>query len=207
MNIESLSLGPLGTNCYIVSLNNKALIFDPGGEAEKVINTLDTNDLTPIAILLTHTHFDHIGAVDPLRKHFDIDVYTHAKEAAWLEEPELNRSSRFIGQEIRTAKPEKYLKEEKLMISDFEFDVIHTPGHSPGSVSFIFPEYEFTISGDVIFRQGVGRTDLPGGDLATLQKSIREKLYQLDNTFTVYPGHGEPTKIGYEKKNNLYVPA
>lgn len=206
MNISSLSLGPLGTNCYIVSKNNEAIIFDPGGEANKVITFLKNNDLTPIAILLTHTHFDHIGAVDQLRTYYNIDVYTHQNESHWLEEPELNRSFRFIGQEIRTPKPEHILKPGYLSLATFNFEVIHTPGHSPGSVSFVFHNYQFVISGDVLFLQGVGRTDLPGGDSKELQHSIRNKLYLLPDSFTIYPGHGTKTNIGYEKKNNLYVP-
>lgn len=207
LNISRLSLGPLGTNCYIVSQNDQALLFDPGAEPEKLIQLLEKDSLSPQAILLTHTHFDHIGAVDRLRNYFKIDVYTHEEEAGWLEDPQLNGSHRFIGEEISTPKPEKILKPSNMRIEEFNFEVIHTPGHSPGSVSFVFHEHRFMISGDVLFRQGIGRTDLPGGDAGVLQQSLQKKLYQLDDRFTVLPGHGEQTTIGFEKVNNLYVRA
>lgn len=206
MNIQSMSLGELGTNCYIVYQQENALIFDPGGEAEKVIQFIDQHNLIPQAILLTHAHFDHIGAVDTLRSHFNLDVYLHEEESHWLEEPQLNRSTAFTRKEVKTAPPEHLLKPGKLKISSFEFEVIHTPGHSPGSVSFIFQEYKFIISGDVLFKQGVGRTDLPGGSTEQLVRSIREHLYTLEDDYIIYPGHGVKTSIGEEKRNNPYVP-
>jgi len=206
MNIQSMSLGELGTNCYIVYQQENALIFDPGGEAEKVIQFIDQHNLIPQAILLTHAHFDHIGAVDTLRSHFNLDVYLHEEESHWLEEPQLNRSTAFTRKEVKTAPPEHLLKTGKLKISSFEFEVIHTPGHSPGSVSFIFKEYKFIISGDVLFKQGVGRTDLPGGSTEQLVRSIREHLYTLEDDYIIYPGHGVKTSIGEEKRNNPYVP-
>ncbi|HLS36178.1 MAG TPA: MBL fold metallo-hydrolase [Bacillota bacterium] len=206
MKVIKLSLGPLGTNCYIVQLDNHALIFDPGGEAEKIISYLDENQIKPLAILLTHAHFDHIGAVDELRNKYEIDVHGHEKEADWLEDPNLNRSNNFIGQEIVTNKPEVFLGEGDFNIDRFNFEVIHTPGHSPGSISFIFHEKQFIISGDVLFLQGIGRTDLPGGNFEVIKESIQQKLYKLPDNYVILPGHGEQTSIGYEKKNNLYVP-
>lgn len=207
MNIKSMSLGELGTNCYILYNKNEALIFDPGGDHEKVVSFLEQNNLRPMAILLTHAHFDHIGAVDPLRRHYNINVYLHESEANWLEEPRLNRSLAFTREEVITDKPEHLLQPGKLSIGSFAFEVIHTPGHSPGSVTFIFSDEGFIISGDVLFQQGVGRTDLPGGNMGVLVNSIRNGLYELDDKTIVYPGHGQPTKIGYEKLNNPFVPA
>lgn len=207
MNIKSMSLGDLGTNCYIVYNESNALIFDPGGNPEKVIHFLESKHVKPQAILLTHAHFDHIGGVEALRKHFNIDVYLHENEADWLEEPSLNRSTAFTRSEVRTAAPEQLLKTGKMKLSTFEFEVIHTPGHSPGSVSFIFADAGFIISGDVLFQQGIGRTDLPGGSMEQLERSIRQSLYLLDDTYIVYPGHGSSTTIGEEKINNPFVPA
>lgn len=207
MKIHSMSLGELGTNCYIVYDNHHALIVDPGGEPEKVIYFLESQNVEPQAILLTHAHFDHIGGVDALRKHFNIDVYLHKNEADWLGEPRLNRSTAFTRKEVRTARPEHHLTTGEMKLSTFTFEVIHTPGHSPGSVSFIFKDEGFVISGDVLFQQGIGRTDLPGGSIEQLEKSIRGSLYLLDDTFIVYPGHGSYTTIGAEKRNNPFVPA
>jgi len=207
VKIVRFSLGALGTNCYIVHNDKNALIFDPGAEASKIKNYLTEENLQPLAILLTHAHFDHIGAVDELRKSYNIDVYGHELEANWLEDPCLNRSDRFIGEEIITSKPEKILVEGEFNINNFTFEVIHTPGHSPGSVTFVFHEESFMISGDVLFLQGIGRTDLPGGSHEVLEQTIQEKLYKLPANYVVLPGHGQETNIGYEKENNLYVRA
>jgi len=206
MKVHSMSLGELGTNCYIVYNEYDALIIDPGGDPEKVIDFLKFEDLKPQAILLTHAHFDHIGGVDDLRKHFNLDVYLHENEANWLEEPRLNRSTAFTRKEVRTARPDHLIQPGKMKLSSFEFDVIHTPGHSPGSVSYLFVNEGFIISGDVLFQQGIGRTDLPGGSMAQLEKSIRQSLYLLEDNYIVYPGHGMYTTIGAEKRNNPFVP-
>ncbi|MBY7143376.1 MBL fold metallo-hydrolase [Virgibacillus sp. NKC19-3] len=205
MDIKGMSLGPIGTNCYIVYDDHNALIIDPGGEANNVIDFLHKEDLTPRAILLTHAHFDHIGGVEDLRNYYDLDVYLHENEASWLEEPRLNGSISFIGKEIKTKRAEYMLEPGEIHLAPFTFQVIHTPGHSPGSVSFIFKDEGFVISGDVLFQQGIGRTDLPGGDMKQLEDSIRFSLYQLDDTLVVYPGHGSRTTIGNEKANNPFV--
>src|SRR5690625_1667904 len=105
MQIKQMSLGELGTNCYILYVNQNALIIDPGGEADKVISWLEAESIKPKAILLTHAHFDHIGAVHTLRTHYNIDVYLHAEEADWLGDPELNRSTGFLREEVRTDPP------------------------------------------------------------------------------------------------------
>ncbi|MFD1038480.1 MBL fold metallo-hydrolase [Virgibacillus byunsanensis] len=205
MNIEQMALGPLGTNCYIVYKDNEALVIDPGGEGHKVVTFLNSKGVTPIAILLTHAHFDHIGGVETLRSRFNIDVYIHEKEADWLEDPTLNGSSLFIQQEISTKRAEAFFELGRMKLGSFVFDVVNTPGHSPGSVSFIFQEESFVISGDALFHRGIGRTDLPGGDFSQLEHSIKNELYCLNDLFVVYPGHGPKTIIGEEKLHNPFV--
>lgn len=205
MNIKRMSLGPLGTNCYIVYKGNDALIIDPGGDEREVITFLDEHQLKPLAILLTHAHFDHIGAVDALRHFYHIDVYLGQDEEDWLENPLLNRST-LMGKEISTESPEHLLTPDKLNIGDFSIDVLHTPGHSPGSSSFVFKNAHFVVSGDVLFRHGVGRTDLPGGSFPQLKDSILNQLYHLPDDYIVYPGHGPETTIAEEKQNNPFVP-
>lgn len=206
MNIKGISLGALGTNCYIVYDDVNCLIVDPGGEPEKVIELIVKLQVKPQAILLTHAHFDHIGAVDELRNHFNLDVYLHEAESDWLSDPNLNGSILFTRTPVTTKAPDKILKTGKMDLSSFSFEVIHTPGHSPGSVTFVFETEKFIISGDVLFQQGVGRTDLPGGNSNELVNSIRNKLYQLDESYIIYPGHGSQTNIQAEKKLNPYVP-
>lgn len=207
MQLKILSLGPIGTNCYIVSKNNECLIFDPGAQPEIVNEYITENNLKPIAILLTHAHFDHIGAVDELRKKYNIDVYLHEAESDWLEDPHLNRSSLFFGEAnaIKTDKPDKYITVGKWELGNFQFEVVHTPGHSPGSVSYIFHDERFVICGDTLFKQGIGRTDLPEGSFQQLMESIFTKLYTLDDDFSVYPGHGPHTTIGTEKFENPFT--
>lgn len=205
MEIISLALGPIGTNCYILIQDKEALIIDPGAESKKIIDKLTERKVAPKAIILTHAHFDHIGAVEDLRTFYNIDVYLHENEKAWLEDPSLNRSSAFIGNEVITKQAEHGFSEGELRISSFTFEVRHTPGHSPGSVSFVFPNQKTVFGGDVLFFGGIGRTDLPGGDMSQLEKSIRNKFYTLDDDYVVYPGHGPKTTIQHEKWNNPFV--
>lgn len=206
MKIKGLSLGPLGTNCYIVYKDNKALIFDPSGNPEQIVKFLNEHNLTPEAILLTHAHFDHIGAVDAIRNKYNLDVYLHENEYDWLANPELNRSI-FMGDEfiVKTTNPEKRIELGHTTLGPFKFETVHTPGHSPGSVSFIFHEEQFVVSGDVLFHQGIGRTDLPEGSMDELANSILSKLYTLSDSFVVYPGHGIQTTIGNEKEYNPFT--
>ncbi|WP_174613800.1 MBL fold metallo-hydrolase [Virgibacillus ihumii] len=206
MNIKGLSLGPLGTNCYIIYHDKEALVIDPGGDAESVITFLNEKEIKPLAILLTHAHFDHIGGVESLRDTYDINVYIHSLEDDWLEDPNLNGSKLFMGNEIQTRKAEVYLEPGKLQIGGFSFEIIHTPGHSPGSVSLVFHGQQTVIGGDVLFNRGIGRTDLPGGDVKQLENSIRNSLYKLPETYTVLPGHGPKTTIGNEMQHNPFFP-
>lgn len=205
LHIDGMSVGPLGANCYILHKEKEALIVDPGGDAETIIEKIESQDLKPQAILLTHAHFDHIGAVEEVRNHFNIDVYLHEQEKDWLQESKLNRSRLFTGKDIIAGAPDHILKVGRLHIGCFSLDVLHTPGHSPGSVSFVFNEEEKVISGDALFYQGIGRTDLPGGNREELEASIKQELYTLRDTFTVYPGHGPNTTIGSEKRYNPFV--
>lgn len=200
-----MPLGALGTNCYIVHNEDKALIIDPGDEANKVVDFLDKKNLTPEAIILTHAHFDHIGAVDALRKRYSLSVYLHPDEEEWLTEPLYNGSGRLSRTPIVTSPPDKWMEEGSMTVGSFTFNVFHTPGHSPGSVTIVFEDDGIVISGDALFQLGIGRTDLYGGNTEQLIESIQSKIYTLDETYTVYPGHGNPTSIGFEITHNPYV--
>lgn len=203
MKIMTMPVGMIGTNCYILSKEQDTLIIDPGGDADVIINYLEENELKPIAILLTHAHYDHIGALEEIREAYGIQVYLHEKEQDWLTNPALNGSHKFR-HDIVAREAEHTLDEGELSIGSFHFQVIHTPGHSPGSMSFLFKEAKQLFSGDVLFNQGIGRTDLPGGDFPTLEHTIKNKIYQLEMDIQVNPGHGPSTKIGFEKENNPF---
>jgi hydroxyacylglutathione hydrolase len=208
MKWSQIPLGVLQTNCYIVENENKScLIFDPGSEGKKLINWLNKRELKPAAILLTHAHFDHIGAVDQVRNQFQIPVYLHEEEEMWLGDPKLNGSKFFISQQPLVVNAADHLlkREELFKINDFEFYIYETPGHSPGSVSFYFEKDGFVVSGDALFKDSIGRTDLPGGNQSTLMKSIHEKLLFLPEETKVLPGHGPVTTIGEEMDSNPYL--
>ncbi|SDY54892.1 Glyoxylase, beta-lactamase superfamily II [Evansella caseinilytica] len=208
MKWKQMPLGPLQTNCYIVYKENGAgVVIDPGGDAVKLKQWLKEKEITVQAILLTHAHFDHIGAVEAVRTAFHAPVYVHTNEAAWLSDPQLNGSGLFSGiEQISAGKADNYLfGEGPVEIGDFECQVYETPGHSPGSVSFYFPKDGVVFSGDVLFSGGVGRTDLPGGEHGTLMKSIHDKLLSLPDETIVANGHGSVTTIGQEKEDNPFI--
>lgn len=208
MQWRQYPLGPLQTNCYLVINETKScLIIDPGSEADKLIKILKTEELNPKAILLTHAHFDHIGAVENVRNEFNIPVYVHENEAKWLLDPSLNGSQFFmVGDLIRTKPADFYfVKEEEKVVGDFTFHVYETPGHSPGSVSFYFKEEEIVIAGDALFAGSIGRTDLPGGNQSQLLESIHTRLLVLPEETQVLPGHGPVTTIGNEMDGNPFL--
>ncbi|WP_075982295.1 MBL fold metallo-hydrolase [Bacillus massilinigeriensis] len=208
MEYIKMPLGPLQTNCYIIKNdNNTCLIFDPGEEGSKVIEVLNHNGLVPAAILLTHAHFDHIGAVDEIREMYQIPVYLHENESDWLGNPVLNGSQFFMPNHLTCVKPANDLLkgEKQVTVGDFTFHIYETPGHSPGSVSFHFPEVDLVISGDALFQGSIGRTDLPGGDHSQLMNSIHEKLLTLSEETIVLPGHGPETTIRNEMDRNPFL--
>ena len=208
LKVNTYPLGPIQTNCYIISdESGNCLIMDPGEESGRIINKVKSKELTPVAILLTHAHFDHIGAVDSIRDRYNIPVYIHEEEQDWLSDPRLNGSAKYPGlPDIRTRKADILISDEGMMtVGPFEFEVRHTPGHSPGSVSYIFGPSRFAIVGDTLFQQGVGRTDLPGGNTGILLTSIHDKLLSLDDDFIIYPGHGPSTTPEEEKDSNPFL--
>jgi len=205
---QQIPLGALQTNCYIVENPDKTcLIVDPGEEGNKLINVLNRRKLIPLAILLTHAHFDHIGAVNIMREAYHIPVYIHKQEGKWLTDPALNGSQLFMQVEPIRVNPADYLinHEGAMTIGTFEFQVYHTPGHSPGSISFYFDKEGVVISGDALFQGSIGRTDLPGGNHGQLIKSIHDKLLILPEDTYVLSGHGSVTTIGEEMDSNPFL--
>ncbi len=194
------------TNAYLLTGANpaKGIIIDPGMNPAPLVRAIQ--DMEIEAILLTHAHFDHIGGVDEIRKLKNCPVYLHALESDWLTSAKLNGSLMWpnVSPPITTDPAEFDLDEgQTLELIGNTFRAFHTPGHSPGSVSFLCGSDLF--AGDVLFRLGVGRTDLPGGRERDLLDSIQGKLFKLDDDVTVHPGHGPRTRIGFERANNPYV--
>lgn len=208
MNWHQVPLGPLQTNCYILSKDDRTcLIFDPGEEGDKLGSFIEQHNLTPLAIVLTHAHFDHIGAVDDIREHFNIPVYIHEKEADWLLDPALNGSARYPMIHNISGKPADFIirHEQEMKIADFTFHVYETPGHSPGSISIYLKDFDLVVAGDALFNGSIGRTDLPGGNHHQLLQSIHQKLLVLPEETIVLPGHGPTTTIGQEMDSNPFL--
>ncbi|MFC7060621.1 MBL fold metallo-hydrolase [Halobacillus seohaensis] len=204
LKISRLPLGPMGTNAYVITERKQALIIDPGGDFEELDQKIKEKELTVIAILLTHAHFDHIGAVEEARNAYNVPVYLHEAEKNWLMDSSLNGSAHFQMGEITASPADQYFEAGQMELGPFSFEVRHTPGHSPGSVSFVFRKQRFTVAGDTLFQRGIGRTDLPGGKRKELMDSITNQLFSLRNDMRIYPGHGMPTTIEEEKNENPF---
>lgn len=207
MDVRMFTVGPVAENTYIVRRDDsdRALIVDPGEEADKLLGAIDALGVTLDGIVLTHTHFDHVGAVAPVAKATGAEVWVPEAEAFVL--ADINRFVPWpdIGP-FESYDAEHTLKGgERLELAGFDIDVLSTPGHSPGHVTFSIPDEAAVFSGDVLFQQSIGRTDLPGGDHATLLDSIRMLVDTLPAETTVYPGHMGITSLGAERATNPFL--
>jgi len=206
MRVARFVLGPVGTNCYVVtgSASTGAFLVDPAEPSDEVNRFLDGR-LNVSHILLTHGHFDHIGGVDFYRKRTGASVWIHPEDADMLSDPNRNLSV-FLGHGVETLNPEGFLRDGMEVSTDgIRLTVLHTPGHTEGSVCLLGDQ--FVLSGDTLFRLSVGRADLPGSSVPRLIASIRNRLLPLDDRTIVYPGHGDPTKVGDERKRNPFLQA
>lgn len=204
MIIRQLAVGPLQANCFIVGCDktNEAVVIDPGGDADKILMTLAQNKLTLKAILNTHGHFDHVEGNKSVKDASDADIYIHAEDAPMLQMVSSLAAS--FGLTMENSPPaDKYLKEgDVITFGAQSLKVLHTPGHSPGGVSFVAPGVVFV--GDTLFAGSIGRTDLPGGDYNALITAVREKIFTLGDECVVCPGHGPETTVGREKMYNPF---
>ncbi len=213
MTIERLQVGLLGTNCYIIETEKSVVVVDPGGSAHDIITEVKRIGKPVSSLLLTHGHFDHILAIGALCHTFgDIPVYVHKNDEAKVSEKEvrsfLSAAAPSLLQELGDdlAFPSCFeALEDGSVVSDAELKVLHTPGHSGGSVCFYNEKAGILFSGDTLFKGTVGRTDLPDGSTETLLRSIHEQLLPLDEETAVYPGHGEASTLSQEKLYNPFL--
>jgi glyoxylase-like metal-dependent hydrolase (beta-lactamase superfamily II) len=203
---KTLILGMVQTNCYIISNGDtkEAIVFDPADDAVKIEQYLKANDLVCKAILLTHGHFDHIMAAAELADLTQVPIYAHEDEVSLLKDAKLNASSH-IHRECSLV-PDILLKDQELLqLAGFMIQAIHTPGHTAGGTCYYFTGHGVLISGDTLFLENIGRSDLPTGNGRQLVESILDKLMILEDQVAVYPGHGIATTIGHERDNNIYL--
>jgi len=207
MEVRSFTVGPVAENCYIARREDAdhAVIVDPGEEADRILGAVDSLGLTIDAILVTHCHFDHIGAVSPVAEATGAPVYCPE-----IEVPVLGDIMSYVpwpgfGPYESYDADETVAGGEHLSLAGLEIDVVFTPGHSPGHVTYVIPGEAAMFSGDVLFKGSVGRTDLPGGDWGTLLESIRGLVDAYPEQTTIYPGHMAITTLGAERASDPFL--
>lgn len=206
LKVEQYVVGAVQTNCYLaINEDTKdTLIVDPGGDADTIISVINDEKLNPVAILLTHGHFDHASRADEVAECFGIEIYAEEHEKETLENTALNLSH-WEGR-VCAYHADHYLRDEQeIDLAGFHIRVFHTPGHTVGGCCYYFPYQDVIFSGDTLFCGSVGRTDFEKGSSSDLLRSIREKLMTLPDNVTVYPGHNEITDIGTERMYNPFI--
>jgi len=212
--VEGFTLGPFATNCYVVTPATTTAagkptpcwIVDASFDPAEMIEHIRQHGLKPQALILTHTHVDHIAGIRDILAAFPgLSVLVHPEEAAWLGDPILNLSA-MMGQPVTAGEPTGMLREcDTLTLGGDSWQMLHTPGHSPGGITLYHEPSRQAIVGDSLFSGSIGRTDFPGSDHETLIRSIQSRLYTLPDDTRIYPGHGPTSTIGREKKSNPFV--
>lgn len=202
MKVDKLTLGSFAVNCYIVDVDNNAIIIDPGSGFEEIEKYLSSKGLNPLTIINTHGHYDHIGAVNQLLEKYEIDFYIHQQEERYLKDCDFNLSL-MVAQKAYRVNDYKIIDSKAVkFFAGLGLEILHTPGHTPGSISIMGNGWLFC--GDLLFKQAAGRTDLPGGDSRELKNSLK-KIRKMDRNLVIYPGHGQKTSLGWELDNNYYL--
>lgn len=206
-NLQIIPVTPLQQNCSVVWDSSKnAAIVDAGGDAQKIIDFVESQQLNVQKLLITHAHFDHIMAVETVKNHFNVPVYgSHQEDRELFNRlPEVCLNYGFPV--VNAFLPDYWLDEgDTVSVGELQFEVHHLPGHSPGHIGFFDYENKIAFSGDVLFQNSIGRTDLYKGDLAQLLHTIKTKLLGLADDFIIIPGHGSHTTIGQEKRSNPFL--
>ena len=206
LELQQCVLGPVYTNCYIAKNKEtgEALIIDPADSPSKIELKVNAMGARPVAVLLTHGHFDHIMGVEAVREKYQIPVYACRQEEEMLREPSVNMTDQ-MGKSC-SIRPDVFLDDlQVLEAAGFSIQMIHTPGHTKGSCCYYLKEEGVLFSGDTLFCGSVGRTDFPGGSASQIRNSLHRLLAALPDDTSVYPGHDTSTTIGYEKRYNPFV--
>ena len=210
--VKTIPVGPLATNCYLIGNpeTKELLIFDPGADAAGIKSAVKETGMKPVAIFLTHGHFDHVGAVKNLKTEYGIPVIAGEEEKDLLSDKDYVLPGMFREEypnpDALLITPDRLVSNEELLdIAGLYVTCLHTPGHTAGSYSYFFPAESMVVSGDTLFMESVGRTDFPTGSNEALMNSIKSVLYELPEETIVLPGHGPATNIGYEKRYNIFT--
>lgn len=209
-HVEKMTFNPFQENTYIVHDGTVCVIIDPGCmeryEENQLVNYVESNNLTVAAVLLTHGHLDHIAGLDFVNKKYGVDVYLNEIDLPTFNGSPIAANLYGLRGFVQPAQPNKLIKgNETLVFGKMTFEVINTPGHCIGHVVFYSKEDGYVLNGDVIMRGSHGRTDLPGGDSATLKRTLLDTMFRLPDNTIVYSGHGPETTIGIEKKTNAVL--
>ncbi len=210
MELKTFVFNPFYENTYLLYDENKeAVIVDPGCyekfEQDELISFIHENDIKPLAILNTHCHIDHVLGNAFLKRHYGIPLWIPENEQEMFRSVEAYAFNWGIAN-YETSEPDHlYAEDETFELGDSSIRFIYAPGHSPGHMMLYIDKDATLIAGDVIFRESIGRSDLPGGDYATLESSIKQKVYTLPKDTNIFPGHGPQTTVGYEMMNNPFV--
>ena len=205
INYKSFPVGPLQCNCTIIgnTSTGKGYVIDPGGDAEKILEAIGSMNLSIEGIYHTHAHFDHFLASADIKEKTGASIFLNESDRFLWDTLEMQCS--YFNIDFKPTPPPDFNIEDQQDLTHCSGVCIHTPGHTPGSVSFHFESEKLLIAGDTLFQGSVGRTDLPGGDFQILKNSIQEKIYSLDESTVVITGHGPQTSIKREMESNLFI--
>jgi len=204
MILQRFTVGPFAENVYLIGEPPDVAVVDPGAESELVMRYIDEQGWRPERILLTHGHLDHIAHVAHVAERYGIGCWIHPADVWLLETRQIPQLEDAIGARPCPAPEGTFEDGELLEVAGLKLRVLHTPGHTPGGVCFFDDESGSALVGDTIFHRGIGRTDLPGGDMETLAHSIRERLFALDGDWELWPGHGPQTRLDDERRENPF---
>jgi len=207
MILQRLTVGPFAENCYLIGKAPRVAIVDPGAESDRIFEAVDRQGWKPEAILLTHGHIDHVAHCAHVAERYRIPAYIHRGDLALLTSPQFPEFAAMIGARV-CPEPAGFLEEGvPVEVAGLTLRVIHTPGHTPGGVCLFDEESRQALVGDTIFHRGIGRTDLPGGDFATLASSVRDRLFTVEGDWQLWPGHGQETRLDEERQENPFFGA
>jgi len=203
---KGLTVGLLEVNCYIIGdeETKEAVVIDPGGDEDEILEVLNYHQLNLKYIIDTHGHFDHVDANQPLKEATGAQILIHEVDAHLLSQPSAEAMF-FTGNRFRLSQADILLKEgDVISFGKYRLQVLHTPGHTPGSISLLMEGHTYVYVGDLLFAGSIGRTDFPGGSFEALINAVRTKIFPLGDNYNVYPGHGPVTTVGHERRYNPF---